>query len=209
MVTRAARALSEFRIDGVDTNIPFLQNILAHPDFISGKVHTRWVDEHIAELGRSVEVRQRHVAPPRAGAEAGFAGARVKSRDPLALFEHDAAMKTERQTVRQNENEIPDMMGPDGSVGIASPIQGMIVAINVAEGDEVRPGQQVAVIEAMKMEHVITARRGGIVRKVTMTVATSCSRAFRLCSCRDRCCGRHRGGGGKARPRRQYCAGGV
>lgn len=33
-VTRAARALSEFRIDGVDTNIPFLHNILAHPDFI-------------------------------------------------------------------------------------------------------------------------------------------------------------------------------
>ena len=62
------------------------------------------------------------------------------------------------------------MIGPDGSTGIASPIQGMIVAINVAVGDEVRPGQQVAVVEAMKMEHVITAPRGGIVRKVTMTV---------------------------------------
>jgi pyruvate carboxylase len=38
-VTRAARALSEFRINGVDTNIAFLRNILAHPDFLSGKVH--------------------------------------------------------------------------------------------------------------------------------------------------------------------------
>ena len=165
-VTRAARALSEFRIDGVTTNIPFLHNILAHPDFISGKMHTRWVDEHIAELARIAESRPRYVEP----LQAGFAGARVRSRDPLALFEHDAAMKAEQQSAPQADDDIADTTGPDDSVGIASPIQGMIVAINVADGDEVRPGQQVAVIEAMKMEHVITAPRGGIVRKVTMTV---------------------------------------
>ena len=169
-VKRAARALSEFRIDGVDTNIPFLLSILAHPDFMSGRVHTRWVDEHIADLARTIESRPRHIEPPRAGAEAGFAGARVKSRDPLALFEHDAAMKAEQQAARLTDDEITDVIGPDGSTGIASPIQGMIVAINVAVGDEVRPRQQIAVIEAMKMEHVITAPRGGIVRKVTMTV---------------------------------------
>jgi acetyl/propionyl-CoA carboxylase alpha subunit len=169
-VTRAARALSEFRIDGVDTNIPFLHNILAHPDFISGKVHTRWVDDHIAELACSAGPRQRYVEPAQAGAEAGFAGARVKSRDPLALFEHDAAMKAEQQVALLAEDEVAALIGPDGSAGIASPIQGMIVAINVGEGDGVRSGQQVAVIEAMKMEHVITAPRGGIVRKVTMTI---------------------------------------
>ena len=56
------------------------------------------------------------------------------------------------------------MAGPDGSVGVASPIQGTIVSINVAVGDEVRQGQQVAVVEAMKMEHVIAAPHGGIVR---------------------------------------------
>jgi acetyl/propionyl-CoA carboxylase alpha subunit/acetyl-CoA carboxylase carboxyltransferase component len=169
-VKRAVRALSEFRIDGVATNVPFLHNILTHPDFISGRLHTRWVDEHIAELARTTGSRQRHHDPSRARADPGFAGARVKSRDPLALFEHDAAMKAEQQTAQQAVDEIADVTGPDGSVGIASPIQGMIVAINIAVGDEVRPGQQVAVIEAMKMEHVITARRGGIVRKVTMTV---------------------------------------
>ncbi len=167
-VTRTARALSEFRIDGVVTNIPFLRNILAHPDFIGGTVHTRWVDEHIAELARPADHRQRTVEPARAGAEAGFAGARVKSRDPLALFAHDAATKAEQQAAALPEEDVPDLAGPDGSAGIASPIQGMIVAIKVAEGDEVRRGQQVAVVEAMKMEHVITAPQGGIVRKVTM-----------------------------------------
>ena len=168
-VTRAARALSEFRIDGVATNIPFLHNILSHPDFMSGKVHTRWVDEHIAALARPGEPRQRYVEPVRAGTEAGFAGARVKSRDPLALFAHDAAIKAE-QSAGSAEDEVADVIGPDGSAGIASPIQGMIVAINVAEGDEVRRGQQVAVVEAMKMEHVIAAPHGGIVRRVTMTM---------------------------------------
>jgi acetyl/propionyl-CoA carboxylase alpha subunit/acetyl-CoA carboxylase carboxyltransferase component len=169
-VTRAARALSEFRIDGVATNISFLRNVLAHPEFVAGEVHTRWVDEHIAELVRPGQHRQRYLEAARAGAEAGFAGARVKSRDPLALFEHDAAMKAERRAAAQAEDEIPDLIGPDGSAGIASPIQGMIVAIKVAEGDEVSRGQQVAVVEAMKMEHVIVAPQGGVVRKVTMTV---------------------------------------
>ena len=49
-VTRTARALSEFRIEGVATNIPFLQNVLAHPDFVAGRIYTRFVDDHIAEL---------------------------------------------------------------------------------------------------------------------------------------------------------------
>jgi acetyl/propionyl-CoA carboxylase alpha subunit/acetyl-CoA carboxylase carboxyltransferase component len=165
---RAARALSEFRLEGVATNISFLRAILAHPDFVSASVHTRWIDEHIATLAAAGEQRHRFVEPARPAADgAGFAGARVKSRDPLALFAHDAEVKA-TQTAAV-EDDAPDMTGPDGSRGVASPIQGTIVAISVATGDEVRQGQQVAVVEAMKMEHVITAPHGGIVRAVTMT----------------------------------------
>ena len=64
-VSKAARALSEFRLEGVGTNIPFLQNILAHPDFVAGHVHTRWVDEQIVTLAADVEQRTRFVAPAR------------------------------------------------------------------------------------------------------------------------------------------------
>ena len=67
-VGRATRALSEFRIDGVGTNIAFLRNVLAHPDFIAGKVHTRWVDEHIADLAAHREQRQRFIEPAKAAA---------------------------------------------------------------------------------------------------------------------------------------------
>ena len=157
-VRRSVRALGEFRLEGVATNIPFLLNILAHPDFVAGHIHTGWVDEHMTAL--AVEATK-----PMAS-DAGFAGARINSRDPLALFAHDARMKTERAPSDADEPVAPT--GPDGASGIASPIQGTIVAIDVAVGDEVRRGQQVAVVEAMKMEHVITAPHGGIVRGITM-----------------------------------------
>src|ERR1700760_4792658 len=56
-VGRETRALSEFRIDGVSTNIALLRNVLAHPDFIAGKVHTRWLDEHVKDLAAPNEKR--------------------------------------------------------------------------------------------------------------------------------------------------------
>jgi acetyl/propionyl-CoA carboxylase alpha subunit/acetyl-CoA carboxylase carboxyltransferase component len=165
-VGRAARALSEFRLEGVGSNIPFLRAILAHPDFVAGTVHTRWLDEQAATLAASgTELRERFVpATPRADA-GGFAGARVKSRDPLALFAHDAQVKAERV---EEVEAAPDLAGPDGSMGVVSPIQGTIVAINVVVDETVRQEQQVAVVEAMKMEHVISAPFSGVVRGVTM-----------------------------------------
>jgi acetyl/propionyl-CoA carboxylase alpha subunit/acetyl-CoA carboxylase carboxyltransferase component len=169
-ISRASRALSEFRLEGIATSIPFLRNILAHPDFVAGRVHTRWIDEHLEALAADgADQRRRFIeAPPTVVSNGtGLAGARVKSRDPLALFAHDARMKAEQVAVAADQ-EAPDLAGPDGSVGVPSPIQATIVAIDVAVGDAVRKGQRVAVVEAMKMEHVINAPHSGIVRSVTM-----------------------------------------
>ncbi|SDZ98804.1 MULTISPECIES: pyruvate carboxylase [unclassified Mycobacterium] len=44
-VARAKRALAEFRIRGVSTNIPFLQAVLDDPDFVAGKVTTSFIDQ--------------------------------------------------------------------------------------------------------------------------------------------------------------------
>jgi acetyl/propionyl-CoA carboxylase alpha subunit/acetyl-CoA carboxylase carboxyltransferase component len=167
-VARASRALREFRLEGVSNNIAFLRNILSHADFAAGHVHTRWVDENMAALVAEVpDQRRRFVETPRPAAnDGGFAGARVKSRDPLALFAYDSQLKTEQAA--DAAPEAAAVTAPDTSAGIVSPIQGTIVAIDVAVGDRVRQGQQVAVVEAMKMEHVITAPHGGIVRGITM-----------------------------------------
>ena len=42
---KAARAINEVRVRGVKTNIPFVTNILAHPDFVAGRCHTKFLDE--------------------------------------------------------------------------------------------------------------------------------------------------------------------
>ncbi|HYO53711.1 pyruvate carboxylase [Archangium sp.] len=44
-VMKGQRALREFRIRGVKTNLPFLENVLRHPDFQGGTTHTRFIDE--------------------------------------------------------------------------------------------------------------------------------------------------------------------
>ena len=162
---RTRRALAEFRIEGVATNIPFLMNVLTHEDFIAGRTHTRWVEEEVAALAAPpAGLRPHYVAAlPDNGAEDGFAGARVDSTDPLALFAHDDAVKAAR--VERDRQRPPD---PAGLAGVASPIQGTIVALLVAEDGRVLAGQPVAVVEAMKMEHEIRAERAGIVRQVTM-----------------------------------------
>ncbi|MBI4480684.1 MAG: ATP-grasp domain-containing protein, partial [Acidobacteria bacterium] len=43
---RMGRALREFRIRGVKTNVPFLENVVAHPDFQAGRVTTRFLEEN-------------------------------------------------------------------------------------------------------------------------------------------------------------------
>ena len=47
-------------------------------------------------------------------------------------------------------------------------MQGTIVSVDVSEGDRVHRGQQLFVMEAMKMEHVIAADKSGIVRRITV-----------------------------------------
>ena len=162
---KAGRALTEFRIEGLSANTDFLQNILSHADFIGASIHTRWVDDNMQTLAAPSGQRIRYVSAQQGESGDGFAGARVDTSDPLALFAHDAEMKN-RQGEAVQESAV--VTGPDGSVGVSSPIQGTIVSIDAVVGDEVRAGQQLAVVEAMKMEHVIAADFDGIVRQVTM-----------------------------------------
>jgi acetyl/propionyl-CoA carboxylase alpha subunit/acetyl-CoA carboxylase carboxyltransferase component len=137
VVQKGARALREFRIAGVATNIPFIQAILAHPDFAANRIATDFIDTHIAGL---VGVAKEPARP------LFFAGSGASGD----AFVASAAGVT----------------GPVGSEPVRAPLQGTVVAIEVAEGDLVRPGQQVAVIESMKMEHLVMAPHGGKVTKV-------------------------------------------
>ena len=136
VVQKATRTLREFRIEGVATNIPFLAAVLAHPDFIANRINTGFIDTHVAAL----------------------VGA-ANEISALALSEAGDAV-----TVSDVPASGP--AGPAGSVPVPAPLQGTIVVIEVREGDLVRPGQQIAVLESMKMEHLVTAPHGGKVTKV-------------------------------------------
>jgi acetyl/propionyl-CoA carboxylase alpha subunit len=135
-VTKAYRALSEFRIEGVATNIAFLQALLTHPAFAANHVNTRFIEQHIGELLRPAKHAHRQLYFASTDRTL-HSPARAKAAAP-----------------------------PAGTVSINAPLQGTVVSIDVQDGDVIRPGQQIAVLEAMKMEHLVTAESGGVVRGI-------------------------------------------
>ena len=62
--------------------------------------------------------------------------------------------------------KLPPKKAADTSKMILSPMPGLVVTMDVAEGQQVRSGEQVAIIEAMKMQNIIRAERDGIIKSV-------------------------------------------
>ncbi len=56
--------------------------------------------------------------------------------------------------------------GPSGPRPIVAPMPGMVVRIEVKEGDVVQPGQGIVIVEAMKMENELTAEGEGVVTRI-------------------------------------------
>ncbi len=132
-VGRAKRALDEFVLSGVETNIPFLRTLLENPDVAGRRTYTRIVEDNMAHLVReSVQWK-----PPEIAAA------------PLSA----APAKTQASA-------------PEGTIAVPAPMQGKIVSYSVAVGDLVRQGMPVAVLEAMKMEHLVGAQVSGRVHSI-------------------------------------------
>ncbi len=68
---------------------------------------------------------------------------------------------------------MPEKQPPDTSNLLLCPMPGLVVALNVEEGEEVQEGQTLAIIEAMKMENVLRAERAGIVARIPVEVGAS------------------------------------
>ena len=62
-------------------------------------------------------------------------------------------------------SQMPAKQAPDLSRFLLSPMPGLLVSIAVGEGEEVKAGEELAVVEAMKMENVLRAERDGTVGK--------------------------------------------
>jgi propionyl-CoA carboxylase alpha chain len=61
---------------------------------------------------------------------------------------------------------MPRKSGPDTSKFLLAPMPGLVVSINVSEGQDVKTGETLAVVEAMKMENVLNADRDGTIGKI-------------------------------------------
>ncbi|MFU8866077.1 MAG: carboxyl transferase domain-containing protein [Rhodobacterales bacterium] len=140
VLRRAGRALAEFRIEGVETSIPFLRGLIAHPEVREDRFNTGTVERLAGEL--AVEGSGR------------------------VYFREDA--ECEGTSGLERAHEVPEgMMSQD------TPIGGTVVSLAITIGDEVRRGQPVAVVEAMKMEHTVTASHSGIVIEVSVVPGQS------------------------------------
>ncbi len=61
---------------------------------------------------------------------------------------------------------MPEKLPPDTSKMLLCPMPGLVVSISVEEGQEVKAGETLAVVEAMKMENVLRAERDVVISAV-------------------------------------------
>ncbi|MBP8310657.1 MAG: carbamoyl-phosphate synthase large subunit, partial [Burkholderiaceae bacterium] len=160
------RALAEFRLTGVATNIAFLRALLRDPAILAGGMHTRFIDEHAAQLvaaqTESARYFESQAAAPRRP------GIRLDTRDPLGVVQYGKSGAPLAPSSDTSDDTSDDMAGPEGTTALRAPMQGTIVALSVEVGATVLAGQEVLVLEAMKMQHAVTAAAPGVVRLLTV-----------------------------------------
>ena len=82
---------------------------------------------------------------------------------------------------RQQARERLERAGQQAGDAVSAPMQGTVMRIAVAEGDEVTGGQLLAVVEAMKMENPLTAPHPGRVTGLRVRVGDTVAQGAVLC----------------------------
>jgi acetyl/propionyl-CoA carboxylase alpha subunit/acetyl-CoA carboxylase carboxyltransferase component len=131
VLRRAYRALCEFRLEGVASNLSFLQNLLSHPRVQANDVTTAFIERHTGDM--------------------------LVGREHPNLFFAQKQASTQHSASQTN--------APPGTVALIAPVQGVLVTLSVQPGDPIARGQQVAIMESMKMEFEVKATQSGIVRE--------------------------------------------
>jgi acetyl/propionyl-CoA carboxylase alpha subunit/acetyl-CoA carboxylase carboxyltransferase component len=144
---RALRALDEFHIGGLPTNVAQLRSVLSHPAVRAGDARTTFFIEYSdlaaqngARPSLSLSLLEQQAV------------ALSRSKDPLALSGAPLAP--------------PGLQVADGEEGVASPMAGVILEVRVKAGDSVDFGATLMIVTAMKMETAIVAPCAGIVTQL-------------------------------------------
>jgi acetyl-CoA/propionyl-CoA carboxylase biotin carboxyl carrier protein len=186
---RAARALAEFNVEGMATAIPFHRAVVADPAFISDPftVHTRWIEtEFVNEIKpfAAPADTEAEEEPGRETVVVEVGGKRLEVSLPsslgmsLARTGLAAGAKPKRRAAKKSAS------AASGDT-LASPMQGTIVKVAVEEGQEVKEGDLVVVLEAMKMEQPLNAHRSGTIKGLSAEVGASLTSGATICEIKD------------------------
>jgi acetyl-CoA/propionyl-CoA carboxylase, biotin carboxylase, biotin carboxyl carrier protein len=179
---RMLRALAEFEIGGVATLVGFHRALLEHQCFAAGET-CRGITEsrELANRAEQLSHMATSLSPGSDGrvreriVQAEVEGRRfeVKLLAPEPPYAELARRRRGRDSRHAHHGVARD--------AVVSPMQGTVLAVEVADGDEVEPGQVVCVVEAMKMENEITATRAGKVSELSVEAGQPVSTGQVIC----------------------------
>ena len=190
---RAARALAEFEISGLATALPFHRAVVTDPAFAPElhdgtgpfTVHTRWIEtEFRNNLGpwNASEAGTEGTGGPedRQTVIVEIDGKRLEVTLPATLAPGAATPPARGgQPRRQPRRAQPGSM-PSGDA-LTAPMQGTVIKVAVAEGQQVSAGDLVLVLEAMKMEQPVNAHKSGTVTSLTVQGGATVTSGTAIC----------------------------
>ncbi|GAA0408308.1 acetyl/propionyl/methylcrotonyl-CoA carboxylase subunit alpha [Streptomyces luteireticuli] len=188
---RAARALGEFRVEGMATAIPFHRAVVTDPAFAPAEgpfhVHTRWIETEFTntiEPFAGAAAEDDEEAPGRETVVVEVGGKRLEVSLPSSLgmtIARTAAAGGARPKRRAAKKSASAASGD----ALTSPMQGTIVKVAVEEGQAVEAGDLIVVLEAMKMEQPLNAHRSGTIKGITAEIGASVSSGAVICEIKD------------------------
>jgi len=163
-IHKLIRALELTRLKGVSSNINFLIAVLSHPAFVSGDISTQFLQDHQQALSSVLERtsfnRRAETVAASTSDWQSLQSWRSLAHNPFSRRFHllgedsPASRATAALTGAANGN------------ALLSPLPGKIIAVYAKDGESITRGQALLTLEAMKMEHTITANSDGVVDKV-------------------------------------------
>ncbi len=173
---RSRRALAELHIEGMPTVIPFHRKIVNDPAFIgaNGKfgIYTRWIE---TEWNNDIEPwsgsnQPGAQAPARNSVVVEVDGKRIEVSLPKQLFLSGGSSKPAAHAPKRKAHTDVQV---DSGKHLTAQMQATVVKIAVAEGDKVAAGQQLLVLEAMKMESPQNAVKDVVIKKIHVAVGAT------------------------------------
>ena len=148
----ADRALVEFRIEGLGTNIGFLRNVLRRPEVAAHEVYTTFIENHIAELAAAAPADDPFFAPSQARASATEQRRTIEAPpDTLAVMTPMpglvVAVAVSPGDVVEHDSELIVIEAMKSELVIRAEQAGVVRVLAVSSGDVLKLGDAVAFIE--------------------------------------------------------------